>query len=107
MPTTAAISWPICLTSYLSRTASSLNLRPSGRLAVPPQPFTIGKFQERILDGSLKNLVNKLLYEAKGVWSNEMQDKLQCLVSIGTHVDELQAHGNDNNPLSPRSRGLT
>jgi len=61
-------------------------------------PITIGDFQEGFMDGATgaNNPVYELWNEAQDIWpSISLEDKVNCLVSIGTGVPSLKPFGDD------------
>lgn len=59
-------------------------------------PIEIGRHRERFIDGGLgaNNPINEMWREATEFFCPEgrLEDKIACLVSIGTGVDSLQNH---------------
>lgn len=60
-------------------------------------PIEIGRYGERFVDGGLgaNNPINELWREATDFYcprGGRLEDKIACLVSIGTGVDSLQNH---------------
>lgn len=62
-------------------------------------PITIGGFQEEFLDGGTgaNNPVYELWNEAQDIWPSEfsLEDRILCLVSIGTGLRSLTPFGGD------------
>jgi hypothetical protein len=57
----------------------------------------IGPYDQVFLDGatSANNPVRKLWQEAKEVWGESMETRVECLVSIGTGIGDVAPFGND------------
>ncbi|CAK7199271.1 hypothetical protein SEUCBS139899_001946 [Sporothrix eucalyptigena] len=55
-------------------------------------PIAIGPFDEEFVDGALvaNNPIYTLWNQAQDVWGDQLQSKLQCVVSIGTGVLNLK-----------------
>ena len=61
-------------------------------------PITIGDFEESFVDGATgaNNPVYELWVEAQDIWpSGSLEDKVKCLVSMGTGVPSLAPFKND------------
>ncbi|CAK7227499.1 hypothetical protein SEUCBS140593_006597 [Sporothrix eucalyptigena] len=55
-------------------------------------PIAIGPFDEEFVDGALgaNNPIYILWNQAQDIWGDQLESKLQCVVSIGTGVPNLQ-----------------
>jgi predicted acylesterase/phospholipase RssA len=97
----------VCLTSYQSP-GGSLHLFNSAKIWEACQatsaatsffdPIVVGPFEEEFVDGALgaSNPVYTLWSQAQDLWAGDrLQDKLNCLVSIGTGVSTLKGFGDD------------
>lgn len=92
----------VCLTSYGTRRSDNTDLlnsatiwqacRATSAATTFFDPIAIGPFDEEFVDGALgtNNPVYVLWNEAQDVWGNQLQEKLQCIVSIGTGVPNLK-----------------
>ena len=61
-------------------------------------PITIGDFEESFVDGAIgaNNPVYEVWNEAQDIWpSGSLEDKIKCLVSIGTGVPSLTPFKDD------------
>jgi len=61
-------------------------------------PITIGDFEESFVDGAtgVNNPVYEVWNEAQDIWpSGSLEDKIKCLVSIGTGVSSLTPFKDD------------
>ncbi|KAI3332970.1 FabD/lysophospholipase-like protein [Ustulina deusta] len=56
------------------------------------EPIAIGPFHEKFVDGALgaNNPIFEMWNQAQDVWGDELDKKLECLVSIGTGLPGLQ-----------------
>ncbi len=56
------------------------------------EPIAIGPFHEEFVDGALgaNNPIFEMWNQAQDVWGDELDKKLECLVSIGTGLPGLQ-----------------
>ncbi len=92
----------VCLTSYRSLCSDNPDLLNSTKVWQACRatsaatgffdPIAIGPFDEEFVDGALgaNNPINVLWNQAQDVWGDELQHKLQCVVSIGTGVPNLK-----------------
>lgn len=92
----------VCLTSYRSPRSDNSDLLNSTkvwqacRATSAATGFfdanTIGPFDEEFVDGALgaNNPIYVLWNQAQDVWGDQLQHKLQCVVSIGTGVPNLK-----------------
>ncbi|CAK7199475.1 hypothetical protein SEUCBS139899_002155 [Sporothrix eucalyptigena] len=92
----------VCLANYRSPRSDNSDLlnsttiwqacRATSAATTFFDPITIGPFNEEFVDGALgaNNPVYILWNQAQDVWGKQLQSKLQCVVSIGTGVLNLQ-----------------
>ncbi|KAK3935444.1 acyl transferase/acyl hydrolase/lysophospholipase [Diplogelasinospora grovesii] len=91
----------VCLTSYRSPRGGEHLLdsatiwqacRATSAATSFFDPIAVGPFEEEFVDGALgaNNPVSTLWNQAKDVWGDQLQNKLKCLVSIGTGVPSLK-----------------
>ncbi|KAL1892639.1 hypothetical protein Sste5346_006924 [Sporothrix stenoceras] len=92
----------VCLASYRSPRSdnsdllSSTKIWQAGRATSAAtgffDPIVIGPFDEEFVDGALgaNNPIYVLWNQAQDVWGVDLQNKLQCVVSIGTGVPNLK-----------------
>ncbi|RYP47753.1 hypothetical protein DL768_006221 [Monosporascus sp. mg162] len=94
-------SGTVCLTSYRSPRGSTDLLdstkiwqacRATSAATSFFDPITIGPFGEEFVDGAFgaNNPIYTLWNQAQDVWGADLQNKLSCLVSIGTGVPGLK-----------------
>ncbi|CAK7223200.1 hypothetical protein SBRCBS47491_005129 [Sporothrix bragantina] len=92
----------VCLTSYRSPRSDNSDLLNSTKVWQACRatsaatgffdPIAIGPFDEEFVDGALgaNNPIYVLWNQARDVWGDDLQNKLQCVVSIGTGVPNLK-----------------
>jgi predicted acylesterase/phospholipase RssA len=97
----------VCLTSYLSprggiHLANSAKVWEACRATLAAtsffDPIAIGPYEEEFVDGALgaNNPVYAVWSQAQDLWgADRLQDKLKCLVSIGTGVPSLKPFCDD------------
>lgn len=92
----------VCLASYRSPRSDNSDLlnstkiwqacRATSAATTFFDPIAIGPFDEEFVDGALgaNNPIYSLWHQAQDVWGDQLQSKLQCVVSIGTGVPSLK-----------------
>lgn len=104
--TSKKTSETLCLTSYKPRIGkdllNSVKIREACRATSAASSFfdsiTIGKYGEGFVDGATgaKNPVWKMWDQAQRMWGPEpLEDRIKCLVSIGTDVPSLKPFQDD------------
>ncbi|CAK7198610.1 hypothetical protein SEUCBS139899_001274 [Sporothrix eucalyptigena] len=92
----------VCLANYRSPRSDNSDLlnsatiwqacRATSAATTFFDPIAIGPFDEEFVDGALgaNNPINFLWNQAQDIWGDQLESKLQCVVSIGTGVPNLQ-----------------
>lgn len=111
--TSASTSDTVCIRNYRSPRSDNSDLLDSVTIWQACRatfasthffdPISIGPYEERFVDGELgaNNPIQILWGQARDVWGEGLEARLQCIVSIGTGVPNLTSIDNDSSNIVP------